>query len=865
MTEPRKQYLTDQATGTDLLRYEDFQAALYDVVTQSETPLTVGIFGPWGSGKTSLMQMLRQRLEAEGVAARRTVWFTAWKYDRQDALWRAFILRVLDALYPRENEPANLPRNERPVLQKPGPREARLIELLNRLEESVYQAIDWEEIGPRAINWWQFISNTGKAGVETTANLSSLGLFTPLKKVLGGDDTPAEEIQKAAAAISRETKSYHRRQLQHMEEFEATFKEAVTLLDPQGTGRLVIFVDDLDRCLPEKALEVLEAIKLFLEVSGAVFVLGMDQTVIRQGIEARYAAAFRQERGAQGERVELPIQGDSYLQKIVQIPFHLPALAVEDVAEFIAQLNPQLSPRAQAVLAQGVYPNPRQVKRVLNILRLLRGVADRRFVDGEVIADALLVKTVIIQSQYPALYQLWRQYPTLVQTLEAEYARRPTSDEELLTGTTRAASRSPAGLETDAAATVPEAPAGGATRGGLLDEYLNNRSKYALLARLMTYPAESEAGSGASRARFTGLTRPQVAVYVRLAGAVESEPVPVDVPTDLLGDLLSGEEVQIRDAAGRLDSQEPATDGQLHQAARQQLLTILSNPQQPTRQRLSAGDALALIGDPRFHDQSGFYLPCDDLLGFVEIPAGQFRMGSPAGEDTSDDKREQPQHSLHLDSFYLARYPVTVAQFRLFVAQSGHKPANSSSLQGLANHPVRYASWYDAVAYGRWLTEQLPQWPGTPAALKLRDGWAVTLPSEAEWEKGARGVDGRSYPWGSDFDPDKANHKETGLDSTSAVGAFPGGASPFGLLDMSGNVWEWTRSLYKGYEYVPGDGREKIEDVQARDRFVLRGGSFVDGPDGQRCAARVDYDPLGVSGHFGFRVVVSPFLAHSGR
>jgi hypothetical protein len=75
-------------------------------------------------------------------------------------------LRVLDALYPRENEPKDRPRVERPVLQNPGPREARLIALLNRLEESVYQAVDWEEIGPRAINWWQFISNTGKAGAE---------------------------------------------------------------------------------------------------------------------------------------------------------------------------------------------------------------------------------------------------------------------------------------------------------------------------------------------------------------------------------------------------------------------------------------------------------------------------------------------------------------------------------------------------------------------------------------------------------------------------------------------------------------------------------------------------------------------------
>jgi formylglycine-generating enzyme required for sulfatase activity/energy-coupling factor transporter ATP-binding protein EcfA2 len=865
MTKKRNHYLTDHATDTDLLRYEDFQAALYDIVTQAETPLTIGVFGPWGSGKTSLMKMLHLQLEGESINSRRTVWFTAWKYDRHDALWRAFILRVLDALYPRENEPGDRPRSERPILQNPGPREARLIKLLNRLEESVYQPVDWEEIGPRAINWWQFISNTGKAGIETAATLSSGGLFIPIKKALGGDDTPIEDIQKAAAAIGRETKSYHRRQLRHMEEFEKTFQEAVGLLDPEGTGRLVVFVDDLDRCLPEKALEVLEAIKLFLEVAGVVFVLGMDQAVIRQGIEARYAAAFLQE---MGERAELPIQGDSYLQKIVQIPFHLPALAVDDVAAFIEQLNPALSERTRAVLARGVYPNPRQVKRVLNILRLLRGVADRRF-DAGVIADPLLAKTVIIQAQYPRLYQLWRQYPTLVQTLEAEYGRRPTSDEEMLTGIRRVAERPLAAPET-AVETMLDAPAAAYTAGGgLLDEYLSNRARYALLARLMTYPPENEAGSGAERARFSGLTRPQVEVYVRLAGAVESDPVPVDAPADLMNEFLSGDAVKISDAAARLESQE-AADGPIHQAARRQLVAILSDPQQPVRRRVSAGDALGQIGDPRFHDESGFYLPNDDLLGFVKIPAGPFRMGSDPQKDPVAEEHEQPQHTLELDTFYIARYPVTVAQFRLFVAQSGHKSADERSLAGIANHPARFINWFDAIAYCRWLTEKLHEWPKTPAALSLSEGWSVTLPSEAEWEKAARGTDARLYPWGDDFDSDRANFKDTGLKTTSAVGCFPGGTSAFGLLDMSGNVLEWTRTIWGEWDmqasnfrttfrcpYSAADGREDLG--KGNDWFrVLRGSSFSDVPALLRCSARGRLNPLNFFDDcLGFRGAVS--------
>jgi formylglycine-generating enzyme required for sulfatase activity/energy-coupling factor transporter ATP-binding protein EcfA2 len=875
----RPKYLTDHATDRDLLRYEDFQTALYDVVTEAETPLTVGVFGPWGSGKTSLMRMLRHQLEQEKLDSRRTVWFTAWKYDRQDALWRSFILRVLDALYPRETEPKDVPREERPILQNPNdPNQQRRIELLNRLEESVYQAVDWEEIGPRAVNWWQFISNTGKAGVETAAHLSSAGLTTSLKKMFGGEDTPVEEIQKAAAAISHQTKNYHRRQLHHMEEFEAIFKEVIALL-PGGSGRLIVFVDDLDRCLPEKAVEVLEAIKLFLEVKGVVFVLGMDQTVIRQGIEARYAAAFH--RREDGERAELPIQGDSYLQKIVQIPFHLPALAMEDVADFINELNPQLSPMMRAVLAHGIYPNPRQVKRVLNILRLLRGVANNRFKDEAVIADPLLAKTVIIQSQYPRLYQLWRQYPTLVQTLEAEYARRPASDEDVLMGIRRAAERQAARQEKDGREAVGEMAAAGelaagstrsesgdSARSGLLAEYLNDRARYALLARLMTYPPEGETGSGADRARFSGLTRQQVEVYVRLAGAVESDPVPVDVPTDLMGGLLGGDAVRIDDAVGLLQEQEQDSDGPLHQAVRQQLVAVLTDPQQPTPQRLSAGDALAHIGDPRFYGEDGFYLPNDEMLGFVEIPAGQFRMGSDPEQDPEAEDHEQPQHSLHLDQFFMARYPVTVAQFALFVERSGHEPANEKSWQGLANHPVRYVSWHDAVAYCEWLTDVLKGWDWTPVTLRLNDGWLVTLPSEAEWEKAARGTDGRIYPWGNEFDPNKANHKSTRLETTNAVGCFPDGISSYGLFDMSANVWEWTRSIWGddpgtptfGYPYKLDDGRENLNTGDNWLR-VSRGGSFSHDINYIRCSCRSRGLPNGYDRDDGFRVCMSSFTS----
>ena len=855
------QYHTDHATNHDLLNFDDFREALHDIVTNAETPLTAGIFGPWGSGKTSLMQMVRQQIEKEGKARYRSIWFTAWKYDRQEVLWRAFILRVIDALYPRESEPAELPREERDILQNPGEREARLIALLNRLEESVYSAVEWEEMGDRAIQWWQFISNVTKAGVETGAAVTTGGLSLSLKKMLGGDDTPVDEIQKAAEAIGKETKSYHRRQLFHMEQFEKTFAEAVQLIDDKGDGRLVVFVDDLDRCLPEKAIEILEAIKLFLEVPGVVFVLGMDQAVIRRGIEARYGTFFQQ---AVNERSELPIRGDVYLQKIVQIPFHLPAMAVDDVADFIAELDANLSTTTRDVMAQGLYPNPRQVKRVLNILRLLRHIAQNRF-EADTIAEPLLAKTVIIQTQYPNLYQLWRQYPTLVQTLESEYARRPTNDDELLMGRLRPTQMQ----EEDTQIGVVESQE--ERQGGLLSDYLENRSQYALLRRMMTHPPKAEAGEGAERARFTGLSREQVAAYVRLAGAVESDgPVPVEVAAPILEALLSGEPVQIQDAASRLQSEETERDGPQHQQARQQMVQVLSSPSQPQKARLSAGEALAHLGDSRFHDEAGYFLPNEERLGFVEIPSGDFRMGSDE-QDEQASGNEQPQHTVSLDSFYMARYPVTVAQFRLFVNQSGHEPANDNSLQGLDNYPVRYVTWYDAMAYGEWLSKTLGRWTGTPleVASLLKKGWQVGLPTEAQWEKAARGNDVRFYPWGNDFDADAANHDGTGLDDPSPVGCFPQGASPYGLLDMSGNVWEWTGTVwgeydYKqnsfthefGYPYQSDDGREVLDK---RDELVrvIRGGSFYNKAETLRCACRDWSLPPDDDWDYGMRLCLS--------
>jgi serine/threonine-protein kinase len=220
-----------------------------------------------------------------------------------------------------------------------------------------------------------------------------------------------------------------------------------------------------------------------------------------------------------------------------------------------------------------------------------------------------------------------------------------------------------------------------------------------------------------------------------------------------------------------------------------------------------------------------------DHAEMVYVPAGTFWMGS--GEDDQDAKGdERPRHQITLPAFWLDKTPVTNAQFARFIQATGYTAEGDWQNYDADKdtHPVVAVTWADAQAYCRWAQKRLP--------------------TEAEWEYAARGTDGRKYPWGNTWDKSRANSNESGHKNATPVGAYPTGASPFGLLDMAGNVREWTSTLYKPFPYVATDGRE---DPNASGPRVIRGGSWSNYPGFLRSAYRYWGAPTNRNNIVGFR------------
>lgn len=271
-------------------------------------------------------------------------------------------------------------------------------------------------------------------------------------------------------------------------------------------------------------------------------------------------------------------------------------------------------------------------------------------------------------------------------------------------------------------------------------------------------------------------------------------------------------------------------------------------------------------------------------VGMVLVPAGEFTMGSHAevglqaceqffeGCLRSSYEDEVPERTVYLDAFYMDMYEVTQTQYANFLNVEGNQAAGGVSWvdvgrpdslitaqngqfapqAGFAEHPVIYVSWYGAQAYC--------------------EGAEKRLPTEAEWEKAARGTDGRQYPWGNEFTGSEVNFcdkncpedwklapYDDGHERTAPVGSYPLGQSPYGVYDMGGNVWEWAADCYEADYYSRSGVKNPLNNsCSVSGNRVVRGGSWANLVTSARAPSRHYHDPSDRNINIGFRCAVSP-------
>ena len=324
-----------------------------------------------------------------------------------------------------------------------------------------------------------------------------------------------------------------------------------------------------------------------------------------------------------------------------------------------------------------------------------------------------------------------------------------------------------------------------------------------------------------------------------------------------------------------------------HQAkverVRRWLVHLLSSSQLPAVERVAAGGHLAQLGDPQPEVMTL------EGMQFCYVPPGPFVMG----DDDSEYEDERPQHQLDIPyPYWLGRLPVTNAQYAAFVADGGREAYDLRTPFTLPNHPVVGVDWFQARDFCAWLTQK---WQ---ASGLLPEDWMITLPSEAEWEKAARGGivlpdewvvrqagawslptltfrdnpwPKRTYPWGDNTpEAELANYKASQIGSPSAVGCYRENVSPYGCVEMAGNVREWTGSIWGAslnkpdysYPYQANDGREDVTKVEDRTAMIVRGGAYNSSRNALRCAYRLRYYALDWYDYQGLRLCARP---HSSR
>ena len=358
--------LGDGPQSIDLLGYQPYVDALAAVLARDslETPFCIGIFGRWGTGKSTFMGLLNKQLDNRENGHYNTLFFQPWQFEEKEEVWKALLLSTLRYL------------------------EVELERLKSQTE------IKYEKVK--------------KTLTSLMLGVGKLALNKALKSISGGNIT-ADGIFEMYANASKDNSNFINT---FREEFKS-IKDEILNASGNQQARLFIFVDDLDRCTPENCIMVLESIKLFFDLEECVFIMGIDREVVQKGIEHKYSNS-------------ISIKGQDYLDKMIQLPFSLPPVSEETFKNFVEVTTRDLnfSESINQLVTIASESNPRRVKRLCNCLQLVREVAIKlleRNPNTDVVStpdEAKLALLLTLQVRYPIAYSWLVKNPMTLEELE---------------------------------------------------------------------------------------------------------------------------------------------------------------------------------------------------------------------------------------------------------------------------------------------------------------------------------------------------------------------------------------------------------------------------------------------------------------
>jgi formylglycine-generating enzyme required for sulfatase activity len=658
---------SDAYCQKDQLGFNKYVDTLQGIIQDEDfkTPFCIGIFGKWGSGKTSFMHLLEKGLlESDSTPYIIPVWFNPWRYKKEEHLIIPFLKTI-------ESEIDGYVRLKKTEIKKP---------ILNGLSKAA------QKIG--------HASEAILYGIKADLKMGPVGLQFDAAKSIDREDALAKKQLEEAKKLSDDLSSIYY-------DIVTELKSAVN----EQEFRIAVFIDDLDRCLPEKAVELLESIKLFIDLEGYLFIMGVDKNVVTQGISYHYR--FFESGKGESEKRQI-ISPDDYLDKMIQLPFELPPIEPGKKRLFIESLlgdETEFNEHSD-IIEVGIGENPRSLKRFINLLAFTVRLAEtiKKTIIDQAAETPDHIK-LIEENFIPILYIKWAiivfRFPKVHQDIRGNRKRL---------------------IELQTAA-----------QG---EEVVN----------------ETEEDSDGQRA--------------------------IELDERLKRVLAKGR--QFPDDEWLLDRFVHLTES-----------TVIREKESETadgyKQSFVAGDT-------------------------VKIPRGRFLYG-----------KEKIEKSIDYD-YFIDVFPVTNKRYKEFLdenknlqppyvekdwAESYNWDKETRSYpEGKSDHPVVLVSYEDAEQFCKWRSQ--------------KEGKEYRLPLEEEWEKAARGTDGREYPWGNEFGHDKCNTDESGIGGTTEVTRYPDGSSPFGCYDMAGNVWEWMKSFYD----------------KSKETITLRGGSWDDNRYSARCAYR---------------------------